>query len=50
MTGGTYSKTTEILQDKKWIVLKNGDLPVRLYGLSLATVNNEVFAFGNILN
>ena len=61
VTGGDYfsddrhSYTTEILQEpyKNWIVLKTGDLPYtdyNIYGLGLATVNNEVFAFGNILN
>jgi len=51
VTGGYYAKdTTEILEGKKWIVLKSGNLPVagELYGLSLATINNEVFAFGGL--
>ena len=46
MTGGMYSDTTEILEDKKWKVLLYGNLPGRIYGLKLATVNNKVFAFG----
>ena len=48
MTGGTVSRTTEILEDKKWTVLPHGDLPGPgiLYGLKLATVYNKVFSFG----
>ena len=51
VTGGLNSVTTEILQDGKWTVLKNGRLPVAktvtgLFGLNLATVKNSVFSFG----
>lgn len=51
VTGGRYSITTETLQDKKWTVLKYGNLPLSkgvtgLYGLQVATVNNNVFSFG----
>ena len=54
-SGDAYSETTEILQEpyKNWIVLKKGNLPYtnyRIFGLGLATVNNEVFAFGKILS
>ena len=53
VTGGSYSTTTEILQDKKWIVLPYGKLPLPgaslLAGLRLATIDNEVFAFGKVL-
>ena len=53
VTGGDYSITTEILQDKKWIVLKYGNLPLpvgysRIVGLRLATIDNEIFSFGKI--
>ena len=47
--------TTEILEDKKWKVLSNGHLPgytgsytYNLYGLRLATVDNDVISFGNV--
>ena len=52
-----YSCTTEILKDindKKWTVLKYGNLPGSTRycgyrsGVSLATVGNNVFAFGNL--
>ena len=49
VTGGRYSKTTEILEEKKWKVLNTGDLPTQIYGFGLATLNNEVFAFGKYL-
>ena len=48
VTGGYYSETTEILEDKKWTVLKNGNLPFKIRGLLLETVENKVFSFGNI--
>ena len=50
--GQIVSDTTEILnnmEDRKWTVLKNGKLPGNYRfrtGLRLATVNNNVFAFG----
>ena len=53
MTGGEATSTTEILKnlhDKKWTVLENGKLPgYSKYreGVGLATVDNNVFAFGN---
>merc|ERR1719312_362846 len=53
VTGGYYSLTTEILKEneKKWTVLKTGNLPLpgNIYGLAgvrAATINNQVFAFG----
>ena len=49
MTGGSGGYgTTEILEDKKWQVLPNGNLPgnAHIYGLKLATVSNQVFSFG----
>ena len=36
--------TTEILKDQKWTILKDAWMPFS--GLGIATVNNEVFAFG----
>ena len=44
--------TTEILEDKKWTVLPNGNLPgnVGLWGLRLAVIDNNVYSFGKILN
>ena len=55
MTGGGYTMTTEILEDKKWKVLPNGNLPGTgiagqqgIYGLRLATVDNNVFSFGKM--
>ena len=50
MTGGSFSETTEILQDKKWTVLANGNLPAKIYGLSLFTIDNTVFSFGKFLS
>ena len=51
MTGGAYkdSDNTEILQNKYWTVLPHGKLPgnAAITGLRLATINNEVFSFGN---
>ena len=43
--------TTEILEDKKWKVLPNGNLPGHaglygIYGLRLATIDNKIFSFG----
>ena len=46
VTGGWFSNTTEILKDKKWTVLKNGNLSV-YGGLRLATIDNLIFSFGN---
>ena len=51
VTGGTYSDTTEILQDQNWTVLKDGNLPVpALSHMNLATIDNMVFSFGKIFN
>ena len=49
MTGVYYSNkdTTEILVDKKWKILPG---IATLRGLKLATVNNQVFAFGMFQN
>ena len=50
MTGGHDSHSTEILRDKKWSVLENGNLPgeSKIFGLGLiTTIDNKVFAFGN---
>ena len=58
-TGGSYSGslTTEILEDKNWTVLPNGNIPISsnpaytygISGLRLATIdNNQVFAFGKM--
>ena len=49
------SETTEILnmEEQKWKLLSNGHLPGNhrfRNGLRLATVNNNVFAFGIIKN
>ena len=49
VTGGHDSDTTEILEDKKWKVLKSGNLPIAVNsGLRLATIDNNVFSFGKI--
>lgn len=50
MTGGHDSNSTEILRDKKWTVLENGDLPSgsKVFGLGLITFDNKVFAFGKV--
>ena len=50
VTGGHDSHSTEILRDKKWTVLENGDLPSgsKIFGLGLTTFNNTVFAFGKV--
>ena len=50
MTGGHNSHSTEILRDKKWTVLENGDLPngSKIIGLALTTFDNRVFAFGKV--
>ena len=50
MTGGHDSHSTEILRDKKWTVLENGDLPSgsKIFGLGLTTFYNRVFAFGKV--
>ena len=53
VTGGTGGAgTTEILQDKKWTLLKNGNLDgnAKIYGMKLATIDNEIFSFGKIWN
>ena len=44
--GGIWSRTTEILEAKKWKVLPQGNLPFKIAGLSLATIDNNVFSFG----
>ena len=49
MTGGRYSNTTEILKDKEWTVLENGNLPWMMENFGLATINNNIFSFGKIL-
>ena len=48
MTGGHVFETTEILRNKKWIVLANGNLPggSKIFGLGLINIDNQVFAFG----
>lgn len=48
VTGGRSTDTTEILMNKnKWTVLPKGNLPGgSIAGLGLATVENNVFAFG----
>ena len=40
--------TTEILEDKKWKVLPNGNIVpgTAIYGLKLTTIDNNVFSFG----
>ena len=48
VTGGEFSDTTEILEDKEWKVLSSGNLPAKIYGLSLTTIDNNVFSFGKI--
>ena len=50
MTGGHNSHSTEILRDKEWIPLPNGDLPngSKIIGLGLTTFDNRVFAFGKV--
>ena len=50
VTGGEFSDTTEILQEKKWKVLATGNLPAKINGLSLITIDNNVFSFGKIKN
>ena len=48
MTGGHDSHSTEILRDKNWTVLENGNLPggSKIFGLGLINIDNQVFAFG----
>ena len=46
VTGGYFSVTTEILHNKNWKVLTNGNLPVPVsvtgvYGLNCETIQNE---------
>ena len=49
MTGGHDSNSTEILKDKKWTVLANGNLPgSKTFGLGLTFFDNQVFAFGKL--
>ena len=47
---GMYRDTTELFDTSvgSWRVVK-GLLPVPMYGLRAATVDNKVMAFGNIL-
>ena len=57
MTGGYSSENsaiTEVLKhinDEKWTILKYGNLPSKYHryrsGVRLATVENNVFAFGD---
>ena len=48
VTGGYFSNTTEILKDKEWTVLENGNLPWMMHGFGLASINNNIFSFGEI--
>ena len=54
VTGGLYTSTTEILKDKTWTALpSDGNIGnsagiYGIYGLSLATIDNEVFSFGKM--
>ena len=49
MTGGHDSNSSEILRDKKWTVLANGNLPgSKTFGLGLTSLDNQVFAFGKL--
>ena len=52
MTGGHDSHSTEILRNKEWTVLENGDLPggSKIFGLGLMNFDNQVFAFGKTKN
>jgi len=43
--------TTEILEGKNWKVLPNGNIVsgTAMYGLQLATIDNNVFSFGGFI-
>ena len=53
VTGGFYAygdlDSTEIFSDKVWRTVA-AKLPVRMYDLRIATINNRVLSFGNFIH